>query len=61
MDQPWSQPKIIGIREFLFWIRLMYILSYPFLEIFFWELKKLSILFQFRRKFFPKMKIIMCP
>ena len=28
------------------------------LEIFSWELKKLSILFQFPRKFFPKMKII---
>ena len=42
-------------------IRLMCALSFLFLKIFSWELKKLSLLFQFSKKKFPKMKINVCP
>ena len=36
-------------------------LNFLFLEIFFRKLKKLSLLFQFSKFFFSKMKINMCP
>ena len=40
---------------------LGYTLNFLFLEIFSRKLKKLSLLFQFSRKFFPKMEINVCP
>ena len=40
---------------------LRHTLSFLFLKTFYWKLKKLSLPFQFLRKFFLKMKINICP
>ena len=58
---PFFFKKKILILILILIFSLGHTLTFLFLGIFSWKLKKLSLLFQFSRKFFPKMEINVCP